>query len=43
MFVQNVFSREESKPEDAVIRHDPFREKSNLENPQIFQICKYLK
>ena len=31
MFVPNVFSREESKPEDAVIRHDPFREKSNLE------------
>ena len=26
---------------DAIYRYDLLREKANLENPQIFQICKY--
>ena len=32
---------QEARAADAIYRYDLLREKANLENPQIFQICKY--
>ena len=40
-FLLRECSRREPAQADAVYRYDHLREKANLENPQIFQICKY--
>ena len=40
-FLLRERSRREPAQADAVYRYDHLCEKANLENPQIFQICKY--